>query len=82
MLIMPGMVKKKAFETESVLRASPDGISSRFLKEHAEVLAPPLATLFNQSLQEGVVPLDWRRANVSPIHKKGGKSELGNYRPV
>ena len=81
-LITSGMVKKKLLKLNPCSAPGPDGISARFLKEHADVLAPPLATLFNQSLREGVVPLDWRRANVTPIHKKGGKSEPGNYRPV
>ena len=30
----------------------------------------------------GIVPLDWRRANVVPIFKKGSKSLPSNYRPV
>ena len=30
----------------------------------------------------GVVPEDWRIANVAVIHKKGPKKECGNYRPV
>ena len=30
----------------------------------------------------GIVPLDWRRANVVPIFKKGTKSLPSNYRPV
>ena len=31
---------------------------------------------------EGYVPIDWKQANVTPIFKKGSKSEVGNYRPV
>jgi hypothetical protein len=38
--------------------------------------------LFRKSLAEGSVPADWRKANVTPIFKKGSKSDLGNYRPV
>ena len=26
--------------------------------------------------------MDWKRANVVPIHKKGDKSAMGHYRPV
>ena len=35
-----------------------------------------------QSHDTGVVPTDWRIANVIPIHKKEDKTEPGNYRPI
>ena len=60
----------------------PDKISPRFLQSNAKALAPALAAIFNKSLQEGTVPDDWKCANVTPIHKKGTKSDPGNYRPV
>ena len=31
---------------------------------------------------EGVVPDEWKLANVTPIYKKGSKGLPGNYRPV
>jgi len=33
-------------------------------------------------MEEGIVPADWRDANVTPIFKKGAKSSPSNYRPV
>ena len=33
-------------------------------------------------MEEGVVPQEWKSANVTPIYKKGSKGVPGNYRPV
>ena len=33
-------------------------------------------------MDEGIVPDDWRFANVSPIYKKGSRSQVSNYRPA
>ena len=38
--------------------------------------------LFNQSLTSGELPDDWTTANVSPVFKKGSKSDPSNYRPI
>ncbi|GAB0179776.1 mitochondrial enolase superfamily member 1 [Grus japonensis] len=48
----------------------------------AEVLTKPLSIIYQQSWLSGEVPVDWKLANVMPIHKKGWKEDLGNYRPV
>ena len=34
------------------------------------------------SLEEGQIPDEWKRAEVTAIFKKGTKSTPGNYRPV
>lgn len=60
----------------------PDCISNRILKECAEVLAQPLSDLFNKSMSNGCVPDAWKRANVTPIHKKSDKQNKQNYRPI
>ncbi|GAB0209020.1 mitochondrial enolase superfamily member 1 [Grus japonensis] len=61
----------------------PDGIHPRVLRELAEVLTKPLYIIYQQSWLIGDIPVDWRLANdVTPIHKKGRKENLGNYRPV
>ena len=43
------------------------------LKEGAEQLAPSLVKLFNHSVNNGVLPVDWVSANVTPVYKKGDK---------
>ena len=62
--------------------AGADDMSPRLLKYISNEIAHPLTVIFNLSLQEGIVPLDWRTANVTPIYKKGTKSLAENYRPV
>jgi hypothetical protein len=46
------------------------------------MLAPALARIFTNSMEEGVVPADWKEANVTPIFKKGAKSKPENYMPL
>ena len=62
--------------------AGPDGIPCRLLKILAPQLSPVLTIIFNQSLETGVLPSDWKQANISPIHKKGDRAKAKNYRPV
>ena len=62
--------------------AGPDGINSRVLKEIAEQIAPGLKNLFDTSMNEGVVPVEWKEANVVALFKKGSKKSTNNYRPV
>src|SRR5215813_148701 len=42
----------------------------------------PLAEIFQLSVNSGMIPRDWKDASVSPLFKKGNKSEPENYRPV
>ncbi|RMC06346.1 hypothetical protein DUI87_15778 [Hirundo rustica rustica] len=60
----------------------PDGIHPRVMTALADELAKPLSIIYHQSRLTGEVPDDWKLANVTPIHKKGGKEVPGSYRPV
>ena len=58
------------------------GIAPKILKETVEQISKPLAHVFNMSLREGFVPLEWKEANIIPLFKKGSRYKSVNYRPV
>ena len=62
--------------------AGPDGINGRVLKNCREGIAYPLSCLFRISYNSGHVPNEWKLANVVPVHKKGTKTSVENYRPI
>ena len=59
-----------------------DGIAPKILKETVEQISKPLACVFNMSLHEGIVHLEWKEANIIPLFKKGSRNKYVNYRPV
>ena len=75
-------VKNKLKKLKKQSAPGPDGITPNVLIELSDVLCVPLAMIFNMSFVTGIVPSEWRMANVTPIFKKGKKINPGNYRPV
>lgn len=62
--------------------AGHDGIHPLLLKNCAAVLYQPLSIIFNESLDTAVFPDKWKRYSVSPIFKKGSRSNVANYRCI
>ena len=60
----------------------PDGLSPRILRALSKEIAPILTTIYRHSLISGKVPKQWKKANVTPIYKKGEHYQPSNYRPV
>ena len=75
-------VERVLFHLKTPSAPGPDGINVMMLKECAKVLCQPLHTIFVKSLQSSYLPHDWKRANITPIYKKGNKTDPLNYRPV
>ena len=73
-LLLSGLNPNKA--------SGPDEIPARMLKTLSSEIAPVLAAIFNQSLDSGYLPAEWTSAWITPVFKKGAKSDPANYRPV
>jgi hypothetical protein len=80
--VKPEGIAKLLKELEPKKAAGPDGIPTRLLKDFYEPMSNILAIIFQQSLNTGDVPEDWKKASIVPIFKKGKKSRPENYRPV
>lgn len=59
-----------------------DGLCYKILKEGGVILATCLYHLFCLSLNVSQIPSAWKIAVVTPIHKKGPKNSVENYRPI
>ncbi|KFR13862.1 RNA-directed DNA polymerase from mobile element jockey, partial [Opisthocomus hoazin] len=80
-LVEKDCVRDRLSNLDAHKSMGPDGMHPRVLRELADVIAEPLSIIFERSWRTGEVPEDWRKANVTPIFKKGKKQDSGNYRP-
>ena len=59
-----------------------DRIPQRILVDGADVLVHPLTNLFNKIYSQKKIPEQWLVSKVIPIHKKGPRNDIKNYRPI
>ena len=82
LIVTPEVVASKINNMKENKSPGVDGLSPKILKETVEQISKPLAHVFNMSLQEGIVPLEWKEPNIIPLFKKGSRNKSVNYRPV
>lgn len=80
--IMQTQVEKMLETLDRNKSAGPDGLHPVLISNCSRSLASPVSLLFIRSLTDGVVPKIWKTATVTPIHKKGSKRDVANYRPI
>ena len=62
--------------------SGPDNISAKMIKLCGDSLSLPLKSIFSNILDTGIFPDQWKKANVTPVHKKDCKQIISNYRPI
>ena len=59
-----------------------DNISIQMIKLCDDQIIKPLEMIFTNCLSMSYYPTLWKRANVTPVHKKSNKNDIKNYRPI
>ena len=76
LIVTPEVVASKINNMKENKSPGVDGLSPKILKETVEQISKPLAHVFNMSLQEGIVPLEWKEAKLFPYSKKVQETSL------
>ena len=58
-----------------------DSVSARLLRECADLISGSLALVFNQSIDTGIFPDEWKSARIV-FKKAGSRSDPSNYPPI
>ncbi|KAG7295979.1 hypothetical protein JYU34_021071 [Plutella xylostella] len=80
--ILTSDVEKQLRSLDLNKSAGPDTLPAMFIVPCAAELSIPVSLIFKKILSEGTMPVNWKRAFISPIHKKGSKHKIDNYRPI
>lgn len=76
------IVEEKINTLRNDYSPGPDGLPAIVLKECQNFLAKPIMALFQLSISQGIFPSLWKSSYITPLHKKGKKNEISNYRPI
>ena len=80
LVVTPEVVASKINSIKDNKSPEVDGIAPKILKETVEQISMPLAHVFNTSMQEEIVPLKWKEANIikenQDFIKKGIKKQV------
>ncbi|XP_055614563.1 uncharacterized protein LOC129760905 [Uranotaenia lowii] len=76
------IILKATAKLKHSLSAGPDGIPATFLKRYISHMLIPLKIIFQVSLDQSTFPSLWKEAYMVPVHKKGDRRNVNNYRGI
>ena len=59
-----------------------DRIPLRILRDGYSVLGKPVYALMDKIYEQKKIPEQWKMSRIIPLHKKGSKAKIENYRPI
>ena len=75
-------VERAVFSLKKGKAAGPDGIPAELLQAAGPVVIDRIAHLIAVIWKEETIPSDWENAVLVPLHKKGSRTNCGNYRGI
>ena len=81
--VEPGEVSRLLRRLDPSSSAGVTNIPVKFLIHCADELDPIICKFFNSCITAGAMPLEWKRAIVTPLFKgKGDRENIDNYRGI
>ena len=80
--ITPQIIEEIINKLDSNSSMGGDGVHPRLLRSLSSILSTPLSIIFNSTLDEGSLPVEWVSSVVVPIYKNSSRNNPLNYRPV
>ena len=82
LVVTPNSILNQLKKLNKNSAAGPDGLPGYLWYSLRQSIEVPLAIIYNKSLNEGKLPVMWKKSIITPIFKKGDPTLYGNYRPV
>ena len=81
-IFTPNAVLKELLKLDERKSPGLDGVHPVILKKCAVSFSYILSKIFIESYSTSTLPRIWKDANITPIFKKGKKTDPSNYRPI
>ena len=75
-------VKKYITNLDANKSTKSDCPTIKLIKQSVDIITPTITKVFNKCISEGVFPETLKKAEITPIFKKGSRLSPGNYRPI